>query len=71
MFAFAASDLILAAITAALGIVLFWVVGHEVEKDVSAIGHELLDPALKAIANPLTLAGVVLAIYFITVRGRK
>jgi hypothetical protein len=70
---FAASELILVTIAALAGVALFWVVGHEIEKDVSAIGSHVIDPAAQLVSqalNPFALAAGLLGIFLITRKGK-
>jgi hypothetical protein len=63
----AASEAILALLLGIVGIGLFWTVGHEVERDVKALGSEVLKPIVGNI--PFLVAALVGI--FLIVRGRK
>jgi hypothetical protein len=74
ILAWGASELILAGVLGVVGIAIIWMVGHTVERDVVALGDELVDPlkdTLDKLATntPLILAALV-AIYLI-MKGRK
>jgi hypothetical protein len=77
ILAIAASDLILYAIVAAVGALAFWLVGHTVEKDVTAIGDTIggaLDHVgdnVNKILNPGTLIAVVAVLFLLNRRGSK
>lgn len=69
MLAFTASDAIIAVVLAAAGALFAWSVGHEVEKDVSAIGTGA-SSIIEAAANPLIVIGVLVAMWLF-LRHRK
>lgn len=65
VLAWGASEWILAALVAVAGGAALWLVGHEVEKDVEALGA-----AVPKILNPGVLIAVIVVAWLVT-RSRK
>jgi len=68
VLALEASQLILLAVTAAVGALAFWLVGHTVEKDIHALGDVVpsIGEGVKTILSPGVVVAVVAIAYLVT-----
>ena len=76
LLAWGASELILGIVLTAVGALAFWLVGHTVERDISALGDAaggVLDKAgsnVGRILNPGVLVAVIAVAYLATRKGK-
>jgi hypothetical protein len=66
-----ASQLIALGLVAVLGAAAVWMIGHTIEKDVTAVGGAIVTPVLSVVRNPGFIIAALVGIFLIVRRGRK